>query len=88
MLDVPVRLHGTHVGIVCFEHTGTPRSWNTAEQEFAWAVADLLALCLSTAERTRAQQALRESEERLILAQHFAHVGTWDWDIVHDIEMW
>jgi PAS domain S-box-containing protein len=32
-------------------------------------------------ERKRAEQALRESEERLRLAQRAAHVGIWDWDL-------
>ena len=88
MMDVPVRLHGKLAGIVCFEHIGAPRHWCAAEQEFAWSVADLLALSLETADRARAEHALRESEERLALAQRFAHVGTWDWDIATDIEIW
>ena len=35
-------------------------------------------------ERRNAQQALRESEERLELAQDAAGIGMFDWDIVHD----
>ncbi len=29
----------------------------------------------------RMEQRLRESEQRLRLSQHFAHIGTWDWHI-------
>ncbi|MCD2450881.1 response regulator [Methylicorpusculum oleiharenae] len=32
--------------------------------------------------------ALRESEQRLILAQEGAHVGIWDWDISNDKPYW
>jgi two-component system, sensor histidine kinase and response regulator len=32
--------------------------------------------------------ALRESEQRLILAQEGAHVGIWDWDISNDQSYW
>ncbi len=64
MLDVPVRLHGQIVGIVCHEHTGAKREWTLEEQDFAASVADFVSLALETAERRRAEAALRESEER------------------------
>ncbi|RMG46508.1 MAG: PAS domain S-box protein [Acidobacteria bacterium] len=64
MLDVPVRLHGRVVGVVCHEHTGSRREWTLEEQDFAASVADFVSLVLETAERRRAEAALRESEER------------------------
>ncbi|MDH7600302.1 MAG: PAS domain-containing protein, partial [Sedimentisphaerales bacterium] len=63
MMDVPLRLHGKLVGVVCQEDT-RPRQWTLEEQDFAASVADTIVLRLETAERQRAQQALRESEHR------------------------
>ena len=39
-------------------------------------------------ERKRTEAALRESEERLRLAQEVAHVGTFDWDIQAGVNHW
>ena len=39
-------------------------------------------------DRKRAEEALRESEERLRLSQDVAHVGTFDWDIATGINIW
>ena len=39
-------------------------------------------------EQHRVEKALRESEERLQLAQHAARVGTFDWDIRTGIHRW
>jgi PAS domain S-box-containing protein len=39
-------------------------------------------------ERKRGEEALRESEERLRLAQRAAGAGLWDWDIVSDRITW
>ncbi len=39
-------------------------------------------------DRKRAEEALRESEERLRLSQDVAHVGTFDWDLTTGINIW
>jgi PAS domain S-box-containing protein len=39
-------------------------------------------------ERKRAEQALRESEERLRLAQQAGHVGVFDWNLVTNEAIW
>lgn len=36
----------------------------------------------------QAEEALRESEKRLLEAQRMAHVGNWDWDIVSNTIHW
>ncbi|HET6514432.1 MAG TPA: response regulator [Thermodesulfovibrionales bacterium] len=41
-----------------------------------------------TAELQRVNKALEESEERLLISQQIAHVGTWDWDIVGNWVIW
>ena len=64
MMDVPIRLHGKLVGVICHEHIGSPRQWSLEEQDFAGSVADLIMLKLERLERQKAQIALRESERR------------------------
>jgi two-component system sensor kinase FixL len=64
MMDVPLRLHGELVGVVCHEHTGSTREWTLEEQDFAASIADMITLKLEASERRKAEQALRESEHR------------------------
>lgn len=64
MMDIPIRLHGRVVGIICHEHTGPARRWSLEEQEFAASIADMASLAIETHERRRAERSLRHSEER------------------------
>ncbi len=41
-LDIPVRLRGRLVGVLCYEHRGEPRAWRDDEIAFASQVADLV----------------------------------------------
>lgn len=64
MLDVPLRLGGRLAGVLCHEHIGPPRAWALDEQVFVLAAASVLALAAEQDERKRAEQAVRQSEER------------------------
>ena len=64
MLDVPIRLKGQIIGIVCYEHVGQARKWTLAEQNFARAPADYISLAMEAEKRRRAEETLRESESR------------------------
>lgn len=63
-LDVALRLRSELVGALCIEHRGPPRRWTAAEEVFASALADLVALALETSERRRLELALSVSERR------------------------
>jgi PAS domain S-box-containing protein len=65
MLDAPVRLGGHLIGLICHEHVGPIRQWTPEEQAFAGSMADFVALTLQASDRRRAQEAVRESEQRL-----------------------
>jgi len=67
MLDVPIRLEGRVVGVLCNEHTGSPRSWRIDEQNFAGSLADLTALVLETDRRRTVERELRQSFNQLDL---------------------
>ncbi|MGC9503629.1 PAS domain S-box protein [Baaleninema sp.] len=64
VLGAPVRLGGKTIGLVMLEHSGTPRVWTTEEQTFAASIADFVALAVQTGDRTSAEVARWESEER------------------------
>lgn len=69
MLDAVVRVGGEEVGVVCFEHTTTPRVWSSDEVAFAGEVADQVSQTLLNRERIGALRSLEESyavlEERV-----------------------
>ncbi|MCS6293375.1 MAG: PAS domain S-box protein [Nitrospira sp.] len=64
MLDIPIRAEGKMVGVICHEHIGPARVWTTEEQQFAASVANTISLVLEAADRRKAEQALRENEEK------------------------
>lgn len=57
MLDAPIRTEGRMIGVVCHEHTGSPREWTLDEQNFAGSMADLVALSIEGAQRRQAERA-------------------------------
>jgi diguanylate cyclase (GGDEF)-like protein/PAS domain S-box-containing protein len=59
MLDVPVRLFGNLIGVLCFEHVGPPRHWQDDERFFALSMANLVAAAHEHDERRRAEAALQ-----------------------------
>lgn len=65
MLDSPLRHKGKMIGILCCEHVGPMRQWQTDEITFASAMADLYGRAVSAAERLRYEEELRRQNERL-----------------------
>lgn len=65
LMDVPIRLHGKTLGVVCHEHVGAPREWSLEEQDFAASLADMIALQMEAGERRKAERALASVNEHL-----------------------
>ncbi|MEZ4456423.1 MAG: ATP-binding protein [Gemmatimonadales bacterium] len=63
MLDVPIRVHGELVGMVCHAHVGPPRHWTLEEQIFAASIADLMANFMAGAKRRQLEAQLRQSQK-------------------------
>jgi signal transduction histidine kinase/ActR/RegA family two-component response regulator len=80
LLDVPVRLEGKVIGILCHEETTAPRDWSIEDQDFAHSLADLCALCIAERQRSQIEQELRESQRHLEDAQDVGQFASFRWD--------
>ena len=65
MLDVPLRLQGQVVGVLCCEHVGAPRTWSMADQNFASGLGALVSLALEAHKQRQTEAALRDSKTNL-----------------------
>ncbi|WP_375338941.1 adenylate/guanylate cyclase domain-containing protein [Ancylothrix sp. D3o] len=65
MLDVPIRVAGRTVGVVCLEQVGKARKWALEEQNFASYLGYIAALAIEAGDRKQAQEALRQEQEKV-----------------------
>ncbi|HEU5056694.1 MAG TPA: GAF domain-containing protein, partial [Kofleriaceae bacterium] len=85
MLDAAIRDGGRVTGVVCHEHVGAQRIWTSDEIAFAGAIADQVALILSTAERLRLEQDRERMRLELIHTQRLESIGTLAAGVAHEI---
>ncbi len=64
MLDAPFQFNGSLAGVMCCEHVGEARNWDTAEQHFAENMASLLSISQESQHRRNVQAELTEEQER------------------------
>lgn len=75
MLDAVIRTGGVNLGALCFEHVGIEHVWTADEIAFCNQLADQIAACLLNVEKKKAQEILKESEERFFSAFKYAPLG-------------
>lgn len=75
MLDAVIRTGGVNLGTLCFEHVGVEHVWTADEIAFCNQLADQIAACLLNVEKKKAQEILKESEERFFSAFKYAPIG-------------
>jgi PAS domain S-box-containing protein len=75
-ISAPLVKAGELVGALCVTEPAT-RDWTNAEVELVRETAERI---YSTVERARAEEALRESEERLRIATTAARMYSWEFD--------
>jgi len=74
MMDVPLRIEGKMVGVLCFEQTIIPKEWTNEEQRFAISVSQIISLAIDTSQRRRIQTKLEnELREKNLLIKKSHH---------------
>jgi two-component sensor histidine kinase len=71
LMDIPVRIAGTLIGVMCFEKTGKRKKFTGEEQSFALSVGTVLASNLEARHRRAAQHKLEMAlvEKDLLIAE-------------------
>ncbi|MBD2439140.1 PAS domain-containing protein [Nostoc sp. FACHB-110] len=84
LLCVPLVKQGQFVALLVLHHHA-PRCWTREEVAMMERIAEKTWLAV---ERSRVEEALRESEAHLQLALKVGRMGTWDWDIQTGVLQW
>jgi PAS domain S-box-containing protein len=84
VICVPLHKAGRFVAAMAVHQT-VPRRWTPEEVDLVRRVA---ARCWESIERARVERTLRESEQRLQLAQNAAKLGTWELDFNTGEAIW
>ncbi|MGE4440935.1 MAG: PAS domain S-box protein [Desulfomicrobium sp.] len=74
MLDVPVLIDGELTAVICFEHSGEPRTWQPDEITFASRIADQVALILASQRRRITEEQLQSAHANLTRNLRFTEV--------------
>jgi len=64
MLDVPIRVDGKVIGVLCHEQIGTPRTWTLEEKSFVTAIAAFTSISLEVHARKMAEESAKENERK------------------------
>lgn len=64
-LDIPIVFEGKLLGILSCEETRGYRNWVLEDRHFGHTIADIVAIMIEQSGRRKAENALKESEERL-----------------------
>ncbi|HTH95849.1 MAG TPA: GAF domain-containing sensor histidine kinase [Stellaceae bacterium] len=68
LMDVPIRLSGKMVGVLCVDHSDEPPAWPPDECNFAASMADLAALGLEASHRREAAIMWQSAKENAEIA--------------------
>jgi two-component system cell cycle sensor histidine kinase/response regulator CckA len=84
MLDVPIVQSGHVVGVICHEHVGEPRKFETWERFFAGSIGDLVALIFETDRRVKAEREQRRLLEHAARMRGVESLGLLAAGVAHD----
>ena len=91
ILCLPLLKQGELTGVLYLENNLTPRAFTPGRLALLELLASQAAISLENArlyaDRSKAEEALRASEERMNLAAEAANLAMWEWDVVKD-EIW
>ena len=61
LMDIPLRLEGEIIGVICFEQVGAQRVWTLNDQKFGLIASQMVSLAVETHKRKLIQQELEEA---------------------------
>ena len=74
MMDVPLRIEGDIIGVICFEQVHKTRDWSLQDQKFGLIAAQLVSLSVETHKRKLIQHelegALRQQQRLMMETNH------------------
>jgi two-component sensor histidine kinase len=74
LMDVPLRIAGEIVGVICFENVGTTRIWTLQDLKFGLIAAQMVSLALESNQKKILQQQLQTSiKEKETLVKETYH---------------
>lgn len=90
MLDAPIWVGGSVVGVVCHEHVGEARRWSFVEELLAGTVADFVARVFEASQRVRAEEALGAFRQRAeeLMRMRSSQAEQLQSQVAREIESW
>lgn len=86
LMDVPVRIAGKMIGVVCFEDTHGIREWNNSEQKFGLFISQVIALAIESSRRKQVQTDLEHAlDEKRILFNEIHHRVRNNFSLIQDL---
>jgi two-component sensor histidine kinase len=61
MMDIPLRIEGEIIGVICFEQTKRARDWSLQDQKFGLIAAQMVSLAVETHKRKLIQEQLENT---------------------------
>lgn len=79
-MDVPMRLDGALIGLICCENKDTIKKWTNEEEAFIRMLADILSIIKETFRRKEAEHLLNKTKKLLEDAYKISKMGVWEFD--------
>lgn len=82
MLDIPIRVDGELVGLVCWEQTHEQKVWSEDDIAFARSISDIILLGMEADKRRKAEIELKRAKDLLEQTNRVARVGGWEYNLI------
>lgn len=74
LMDIPIRIEGEIIGVICFENVGKPREWTYQEQKYGLVTAQMISLAIESNNKQKAKRELEITlNEKNVLLQEVNH---------------
>jgi PAS domain S-box-containing protein len=88
MLDVPIRVNGELIGILCFESVKIKRNWDEDDINFARSISDTVSLVYKTNDANLYLAELKHTKALLEETNNVAKIGGWEFDVANQKLFW